>query len=241
VEPLPETQLALAELVSFDEPDVDSLLHELGEEARKIVPDLVGLSLGLASEGLTFTLVASGSAPAALDAAQYLDGGPCVDVTEGRSATEEVALDDPLDEDQWRLYARVGAALGVASSLSMPVFWRGRRVGGVNLYASSADAFTGHHDALALLMGTSAAEAVSNADLSFSTRLEAVAAPERLRDRTDVDTAVGLVAALRGCDIDAARRHLSEASARAGLGEAVVARVLVHVLARRPDPDPDPS
>jgi hypothetical protein len=84
-------------------------------------------------------------------------------------------------------------------------------------------------------MGTSAAEAVSNADLSFSTRLEAAAAPGRLRDRADIDTAVGLVAAMRGCDIDAARRHLTEAAARAGLSEAVVARVLVQVLARRSD------
>jgi GAF domain-containing protein len=238
VEPLPETQVALAELVSFDEPDVDTLLQDLGEEARKIVPELVGLSLSLASEGLTFTMVSSGTGPSVLDAAQYLDGGPCVDVTEGRSDVTEVALDDPLDEEQWSLYAKMGAALGVASSLSMPVFWHGQRVGGVNLYASTADAFSDHHDELALLMGTSAAEAVSNADLSFSTRLEAAAAPARLRDRTDIDTAVGLVAALRDCDIDAARRHLREAAARAALTEAVVARVLVQVLARRADADP---
>ena len=46
-------------------------------------------------------------------------------------------------------------------------------------------------------MGTTAAEAVSNADLSFSTRLEAAAAPDRLRDRIAIDTAVGLLAALR--------------------------------------------
>ncbi len=85
MEPLAETREALAELVSFDDPDVDELLQDLGERARGIVPQLVGLSLGLASEGLTFTIVASGTAAAALDAAQYLDGGPCVEVTEGRS------------------------------------------------------------------------------------------------------------------------------------------------------------
>ena len=48
MEPLAETREALAELVSFDDPDVDELLHDLGERARGIVPQLVGLSLGLA-------------------------------------------------------------------------------------------------------------------------------------------------------------------------------------------------
>ncbi len=241
MEPLAETREALAELVSFDDPDVDELLHDLGERARGIVPQLVGLSLGLASEGLTFTIVASGTAVAALDAAQYLDGGPCVEVTEGRSELEQTTIDDPLDEERWGLYARLGAAAGVASSLSMPIFRGGRQVGGVNLYASTADAFTGHHDDLALLMGTTAAEAVSNADLSFSTRLEAAAAPAQIRDRTAIDTAVGLLAALRHSDLDTAQRLLMDAAARAGITEALVARVLVLVHARRPDQSADRS
>ena len=147
----------------------------------------------------------------------------------------QTTIDDPLDEERWSLYARVGAAAGIASSLSMPIFRGGRRVGGVNLYASTADAFTGHHDDLALLMGTTAAEAVSNADLSFSTRLEAAAAPAQIRDRTAIDTAVGLLAALRHSDLDTAQRLLMEAAARAGITEALVARVLVLVHARRPD------
>jgi GAF domain-containing protein len=235
VEPLPETAQALAELVSFDEPEVDELLQELGERARTIVPDLVGLSLGLTAEGLTFTLVASGSAAAALDAAQYLDGGPCVEVNEGGSDALEVAINDPLDEERWGLYARMGAAVGVASSLSLPLVREGHRVGGVNLYAATEGAFAGHHEELARLMGTTAAEAVSNADLSFSTRLEAAATPARLRDRTAIDTAVGLLAALRGSDVETARRHLTQTAARAGLSEVLVARVLVLVHARRAD------
>ena len=235
MEPLPETRAALGELVSFDGPDVDELLDRLGEKARAIVPQLVGLSLGLTSEGLTFTLVASGSAVAALDAAQYLDGGPCVEVTEGRSDVLEAATDDPLDEERWGLYARLGAAAGVASSLSLPVYQDGRRVGGVNLYASTVDAFAGRHDELARLMGAAVEESVSNADLSFSTRLEAAAAPARLRDRAAIDTAVGLLAAVRRMDLDAARRQLREAAARAGLSEVLVARVVVVVHARRVD------
>src|SRR5688572_21890380 len=144
MEPLPETREALAEFVSLEEPDVDELLLGLGRDAERLVPELVGLSLGLVSEGLTFTLVASGQGIAAMDATQYLDGGPCVEVSEGRSDTLLARPDDPLDEERWELYSRMGAAAGVASSLSMPIYRRGRLIGGVNLYASTADAFSAH-------------------------------------------------------------------------------------------------
>ena len=85
MEPMPETREALAEFVTLDDPDVDELLAELGRSAHAIVPDLVGLSLGLAHEGLTFTLAGLQQWRGGIDAAQYVDGGPCVEVTEGRT------------------------------------------------------------------------------------------------------------------------------------------------------------
>ena len=126
-----------AEFVTLDDPDVDELLAELGRSAHAIVPDLVGLSLGLAHEGLTFTFLASSSGVASIDAAQYVDGGPCVEVTEGRMDSAEVDMADPLDEEQWRLFSLVSAASGVASSLSLPIYRDDTLVGGVNLYAST--------------------------------------------------------------------------------------------------------
>ena len=233
MEPLPETREALAEYVSLDSPDIDDLIRDLARRTGELVPDLVGLSLGLDREGLTFTLVASGDGVAVLDAVQYVDGGPCVEVTEGREQSLEVDMADPLDEERWQVYASVGAAAGVRSSLSLPVYRQGRLVGGLNLYASSATAFHGRHDELATLVGASTAEAVSNADLSFASRSRAEVTPVILRDRADVDTAVGLLAGLRGIGVDDAERRLHEAARRAGVEESAVARVLV--LALRPD------
>jgi GAF domain-containing protein len=233
VEPLPETRQALAELVSLDEPDVDDLIHDLERRATAVVPELVGLSLGLTTEGVTFTLVASNLTVAAVDAMQYVDGGPCVEVTEGRASRLEVDLQDPLDEDGWRIFAEVGAASGVGSSLSLPVYQDGRLVGGLNLYAATKQAFRGHHQELADNVGADSAEAVSNADLSFASRQRALEAPGILQDRQDVETAAGLIAGRCGLDLAASRRRLSEAAARAGLDEAVVAGVLVQAL--RPD------
>src|SRR3982751_1652431 len=96
VEPLPETREALAEYVSLRGPDVDELVDHLGRKASDLVPQLIGLSVGLNQEGLTFTLVATGDGVAVLDAAQYVETGPCVEVTEGRAAAIELDITDPL-------------------------------------------------------------------------------------------------------------------------------------------------
>jgi GAF domain-containing protein len=233
---MPETREALAEFVTLDDPDVDELLADLGRRAQAIVPDLVGLSLGLAHEGLTFTLLASSNGVASIDAAQYADGGPCVEVTEGRMDSAEIEVTDPMDEEQWRLFSLVSAASGVASSLSLPIYRDNALVGGANLYASTANAFTGRHEQLADALGARAAEAVTNADLSFSTRLDAAAAPQQMRDRIEIETATGLLAARSGKDLEVAQQLLREAAVRAGVPLALVARVLV--LAHRGWPSP---
>ena len=69
--------------------------------------------------------------------------------------------------------------------------------------------------------------AVTNADLSFSTRLDAAAAPQQMRDRIEIETATGLLAARSGTDLEVAQRLLREAAVRAGVPVVLVARVLV--------------
>jgi transcriptional regulator with GAF, ATPase, and Fis domain len=229
LEPLPETREALGEYVSLDDPDPEQLLAHLEEVAGRIVPELVGLSLALAGEQLTFTLVASDSEIAALDAVQYLDGGPCLEVGEGRSGMEEFRSDDPLDEKRWRLFSQATSARGVASTLSLPLYVDEQLVGSVNLYAATATAFETHIEELAALVGAAPAEVVSNADLSFVTRLEAMAAPQRLRDHQIIETAVGLIAGDKGIDLDGARHELADAAARAGTHLANLARVVISI------------
>jgi GAF domain-containing protein len=224
MEPIPETAEALDEFLGYDDTELGDTLLEMGRLAQQIAPDCVGLSLGLVRDDLTFTLVASGVDIAAIDAAQYLDDGPCLQT----SRTSEVTtadVNDLLDEDRWSLFAQASAASGIASSLSLPLFDRGRVVGGINLYGSSPGTFDGRHQALADALGASAAGAVSNADLTFASRLRAAETPEQLRRRNDIDTAVGLLAARYGESVERAARRLSTAAVRAGIPQAVAARV----------------
>jgi GAF domain-containing protein len=228
LELLPESREALAEIVRMEEPELDETLVEMGRLARDVVPQLIGLSLTVVEEGVTFTLEAPNSGLAALDATQYVDGGPCVDAVAEPGTVIEAHVDDLLDEGRWTLFARSSAAAGVSSTLSMSTIDdQGRVVGGINLYASTADAFTGHHEALAHALGASAATVITNADLGFLSRERAKQAPGVLHDQARIDAAVGILAARYGEGIERARARLHKAAMRARVNPVVVARVLI--------------
>jgi GAF domain-containing protein len=227
LEPVPETRRALDEFMEPDEGDLSEVLQVLARTVRAIVPECVGLSLCLVREGLTFTLVATDEEIAEVDSVQYVDGGPCVleDPRRARDA-EEVVMDALLDEHRWTLYAQASAAAGIASSLSLTLTREGEVIGGINLYAATPEAFTGHHDELTSALGADAGSAVRDADLSFETRRAAAHAPEQLRDQLEIETAVGMLAARYHESTEDAHQRLSNAASRAGLTQVTVARVL---------------
>jgi GAF domain-containing protein len=225
-EPLPETSEALRELARLGEVGLGPELHALAQRVRSVVPELVGVSLAAVDDGVVLTLVSSSEELAALDAVQYVDGGPCVEGIEEQELID-ATVTDLLDEGRWQLYARAGAAAGVASSLSMPLLVGDRVVGGVNLYASTPDAFQGRHEAVAEAVGSDAAFAVANADLGLHTFRTAAEAPERLRDDREVNIALGVIAARQDVSLAVARDRLRDAAARAGITEAQAARALL--------------
>jgi GAF domain-containing protein len=228
VEPTPETSEALRELARRGDISLGVELHAMASRIRALVPEVIGVSLSVVADGITLTLVASLDELAALDAVQYLDGGPCVAAVD-RSVVLDVNVGDLLDEDRWLFYARASAAAGVGSSLSMPIMSDDHVVGGVNIYASTRDAFTGRHEALAEAVGSDAEYAVTNADLSFATRKSAEDAPGRVRESDDVNIALGIISAAHGVAIPIARERLRDAAARAGITEAQAAQALRHV------------
>lgn len=230
MEPIPETDATLEELERYEpRTDLREQLIDVAERVRALVPECVGLSVGVIELGVTFTLVASDVDWATLDAVQYIDGGPS-DETVNSDEDTLFAVDDATDEAQWAMYARASAAAGIASSLSMPIRDVDRVVGGVNLYATSPDAFAGHQKQLAAIVGAWAPGAVANADLSFTTRDEAAQGLSRLEDRDNIELAVGVIASSHGVDIDTARHRLGQAATRAGISEVQVALTVLALL-----------
>lgn len=230
MEPIPETRETLEHLVAHGDTMLATTLLRMGRRAQSIVPECVGLSLALLDQALTFTLAATSEIVAGLDAVQYVDGGPCV-LAAHEDSSIDIPVDDLLREDRWHLYALASAAAGVRSSLTLPILNPdGDVIGTVNLYAATTDAFVGHHDELAEALHASAAEAVTNADLSFSTRLAAVEAPQRLLDQNEVDIAIGIIAERQSVDVATARERLHQAAARANISESQAARAIRGLL-----------
>ncbi len=229
MEPIPETLEAIAELDPYL--DDGSLLEQLlakGAAVQAIAPDCVGVSLASHRHGVTYTLVATTEEVATLDAAQYLGSGPCVEAVEDGQGIATSA-EDLMNEPQWQVLAQASAASGVRSTLTFPIIENGEAVGSVNLYGSSEDAFAGKSHELAAVFGAWAPGAVSNADLSFTTREAAARAPEELRDQMRVDVATGILAALRDVDVVRAHELMLDAARRAEVPMAKLAEVIIHL------------
>ena len=229
VQPLPETTAALAALaVATDDTD-EALVEQFDRAAtttRRIAPECVGLTLTLVQEGMSFTWVATDLESAALDAIQYLEGGPGMDAVEQGGVTADSA-NDPADERVWQTFAAATARAGVRSTLSIPLMTGDEVYGGLNLYGSTPSAFDGHHEELASLYGGWAGGAVTNADLSFTTLARARTAPRVLADATDSNVAVGMIMAAHHVPEATARSTLSDVAARAGVTAGQVAGILL--------------
>ena len=177
--------------------------------------------------GLPFTMTATSEDLAVFDAAQYLDGGPCVDALEGA----DVSVEDLLDEEKWQLYRPTALEGGVRSSLSMTLRAANDEViGALNLYASDPNAFKGDEEMLAEVFGTRMSDLVTNADLTFMTKEWSQELPHRVDELEIAERAAGILADRLGWALPEARKRLSDSASRAGapldrVAQAVVALV----------------
>lgn len=229
MEPIPETVEALHELDPYL--DDDTLLEQLQRSAglaRGLAPGLVGFSIAAHKHGITFTLVATDAEIAALDGVQYLANGPCVDAMDDEHGIATTS-DDLFSEPRWRAFAQATAAAGVRSTVTFPIVEGGKVTGTVNLYGRSEDTFVGKHQLLAAVFSAWAPGAVTNADLSFSTRHVAEQAPAQLREDALISAATGILAASREVPVDAARAQLEDSAARAGVPVGKLARVIIEL------------
>lgn len=231
MQPLPEIRDALDRLTRLTGGDTDmrALLGSIVELAVAVVPTCTGVSITITADGGPFTITATTDDLGVVDAAQYLDGGPCVACAE---SGEDLYVPDILDEKRWQLAGQVAAAKGVRSSLSLPLRDGVEVIGALNLYSSEADGFDRKQRLIAGIFGACVDEVVSNADLSFMTRDFARELPERLAASSRVDEAVGMLMARNGWTSAEARERLAEAAARAGVPPDRLAEVLVELTSR---------
>lgn len=231
MDPTRATADAFEKLDRVGDSSSERVLHTIVERVLEVVPECVGLSLTLIEDAITLTMISSDLDVAQLDAMQYLGGGPCVEAVH-LNTTVKVPDLDALDEDQWSLFARAGAAHGVRSTLSLSISDGEHVVGGINLYAGAPEAFDGHIDQLAAALHADAASAVRDSDLTFATRRTAEDAPEILAAEADIQTAAGILVTSARLEPETARTTLLDAAAKAGLPVRELARTIIAMHAR---------
>jgi GAF domain-containing protein len=229
VELIPESLEALARLSVLSEHD---LLSQLGQTAALVValvPECVGMSVAYFDDDVTFTLLATSERLRVLDAAQYLDGGPCqVAALTG----DELEVDDLLDENTWQLFAMASAAQGVRSSLSLPLRSNHRIDGSINFYGHTTHAFTGRERALAVMFGAAVEEAMTNADLTMASVDRARDSVTRLHDHDKINQAIGIMASREYVPLDVAEDRLYDAANRAGITPLALAELIIRTKKR---------
>ena len=136
MEPIPETRELLDLLkVGPDSDRLESWLYTRAQQVAALIPDCLGVSIALfGGEAVTFTFVITSDDLRLVDAAQFLDGGPCQESAHGDISLET----DVLSEQRWHLFALAEAATGVQSSLSLPMRSDGSPSGSVNFSIASS-------------------------------------------------------------------------------------------------------
>lgn len=207
---------------------LELLLVRHAEEARRLVPALVAVSMTVIHHGVALTAATTHEDLRALDDTQVEAGeGPCLTATaQGRV----VELDDVTDEQQWQDFAAEASAAGIASSLSLPVATTGGLALGVNLYAGTPSAFRGHEEELVALFGGGEGAGVHNADLGHRTRALSAELPDAVADVAAVDRAVGVLVATQHCSSERALLALHASSAEFGYELADMARRVVQSM-----------
>ncbi|MFS0699934.1 ANTAR domain-containing protein [Cellulomonas sp. 179-A 4D5 NHS] len=225
MDPIPETARLLASLDAGRQDHLAATLRRMAQDAARVVPSLVGLSLTLGEHGLTLTLVASEDVAHALDGVRDLFGGPYgASVLDGR----EDAVPDPLSEERWAEHAQAASSNGVRSTLSFALDGELGLTGALTLYAADPGAFAERQDAVRRVLGLPGGPGVTNGDVPFRSLADARDAVERLADHDLVERAVGFVAASRRVGIDEARMLLRAAALRAGVEVVLLARTILH-------------
>lgn len=135
----------------------EQALRQLVEEARVLVRGCCGAAISVGSVPPA-RIVGTSPLATRLDEAQWASGrGP------GLDAIHQLQVFNVADLDaarSWPEFTRMALVRGVASCLAVPITWRGRALGALNLYSQRADGFAGQ-ERLGLQLAADAAVALS--------------------------------------------------------------------------------
>jgi GAF domain-containing protein len=232
--PFRDARDAFAQLgeLPFDTTSMDAMLQRVAELAKGVIPGVAEASVSLIINDKATTAAYTGQLALDLDETQYDRGyGPCLEAAVGEEIRE---ITDAREETRWPDYARICAARGALSSLSVPVPVREAIHGGLNLYAVAAHAFDDAARDVAREFASYAAVAVHNRHLYESTRELAENLDIAMRNRAVIEQAKGILMSQRRCDATEAFSLLAAASQRSNRKLRDIAQAIVDGVTGQP-------
>jgi GAF domain-containing protein len=180
----------LARVVLVDR-DLNEVLTEIVEIARRAIPGADGTSITLIREDRGFTAAFDGQIAMDADELQYERGyGPCLDA--GRSG-ELFVVTDMRTEERWPDYCAHVADLGVLSSMSIPLPFQGATIGALNNYACQTSAFDEADISLGEEVAAFVAIAVANAEAAARATDDVANMRRAMASRSVIEQAKGIL------------------------------------------------
>jgi hypothetical protein len=212
--------------------DLGEALDRLADLAAQLAPGRTWCGISLLRDGQPALAARSADLPPVIEHEQYRRGeGPCLTAMVDRDV---VSSPDLSAETRWPRWSRLAVSHGARAVTSYPLTIEPRISGALNLYQVTAEPMTNHAHLTALLVAEHAGLQL-RAVMDRSRYRAQVEELQRVAgsDRTDVDRAVGILMAQRGCDVKEAFVVLDEAAAALGADVTSVATKLVSTVAAR--------
>jgi GAF domain-containing protein len=214
--------------LSLRELSMESLLQQVAELSKTVMPGNPEASVLLLVKDKPTTVVSTGQLATDLDERQYERGhGPCLHAARTGELTE---IADTRTERRWPDYTPRAAEHGNLSSLSIPltIDEEGQVSGALNIYAREPDAFDEDTRDAATGFAPYAAIAVANMHVYESARNMADNLQIALETRAVIDQAKGILMERYKLTADRAFQMLSRASMNSNRKLRDIADDLVH-------------
>jgi GAF domain-containing protein len=206
-----ELHQALAKVVVADR-ELSETLTEITGIARRAMPSVEAASVTLIRGEKAFTAAYDGQMALDADEMQYERGyGPCMDAG---LAGQMFLVDDMRTEQRWPDYAQNVTALGVLSSLSVPLPFQGTSIGALNTYTSQPKIFDDTDVELAQEVAAWIAIAVGNAEAAARTSDDLIQLRALMMSRACIEQAKGILMERHKITEDEAFTILTHASQR---------------------------
>nr|WP_246401026.1 GAF and ANTAR domain-containing protein [Jiangella mangrovi] len=220
-------------------PKVEEFLTDLAKLAADLVEPPASCGITTSYDGQPRTVVSSDPRAAQVDEGQYTGGwGPCV---HSLATGEVVEIADQESDPRWPEYRVHAVALGVRSSLSLPLVVNGDVIGAMNLYDfDEPEAFDIQNRRRAETFAAQASTALALAlrqvhDAELTDQLE-----QALATRSVIDQAIGILMAQQRCSAETAFSMLRKHSQNNNLKLRTVAERMVAKVSGQAAQQPAP-